>query len=155
MAASRRRMTRRDVEVLISDGATPDDRRVFYALLSLTGARMSEGAALRWCDVVADKPLPRVVIAEQWHQRLKERRGTKTGRGREVPLHPQLAAVLEWWKATGWEGWYGRAPEPADLIVPARPSTPAHRGQGPPTGRGLSVLPGRPHRERARRPPGA
>lgn len=120
VAASRRRMSRADVETLLSDEATHVDRRVLYALLALTGARMSEGAALRWCDIASDTPLPRVVIAEQWHQRLKERRGTKTGRGREVPLHPTLATVLAWWKATGWSAWYGRPPEPADLIVPSR-----------------------------------
>lgn len=120
VAASRRRMSRGDLETLIGDGATHNDRRVLYALLALTGARMSEGAALRWCDLVADAPLARVVIAEQWHQRLKERRGTKTGLAREVPLHPQLATVLAWWKATGWCEWYGRDPQPADLIVPAR-----------------------------------
>ena len=125
VAASRRRMSRADLEALIGDDATHDDRRVLYALLALTGVRMSEGAALRWCDLVPDAPLPRVVVAEQWHQRLKQRRGTKTGAAREVPLHPQLAAVLAWWKSTGWCAWYGRDPQPADLIVPAR----GHRQQ--------------------------
>ena len=124
-ARSRRRLSRAAIETLLSDAATPDDRRVFYALLSLTGVRMSEGGALRWCDLAPDTPLPRVVIAEQWHQRLKERRGTKTGEAREVPLHPLLGTILAWWKATGWSAWYGREPTPADLIVPAR----AHRLQ--------------------------
>lgn len=122
-ARARRRLGRTDVEAILSDPATPDDRVVLYALLLLTGARLGEAVALRWCDVHEDTPLHRVVIAEQWHQRLKARTPTKTRAVREVPCHPTLAAALAWWK-TRWEEWYGRAPTGTDLIVPAR----AHRG---------------------------
>ncbi len=122
-ARSRRRLTRTEVEAILSDPATPDDRAVLYAVLLLTGARLGEAVALRWQDVQDDKPLRRVVIAEQWHQRLKVRAPTKTRAVREVPCHPLLARALDWWRGR-WPEWYGRAPEAADLIVPAR----AHRG---------------------------
>jgi len=122
-ARSRRRLTRAEVEAVLSDPATPDDRAVLYAILLLTGARLGEAVALRWQDVQEDKPLRRVVIAEQWHQRLKTRAPTKTRAVREVPCHPLLTAALDWWRAR-WPEWYGREPEGPDLIVPAR----AHRG---------------------------
>jgi len=123
-ARSRRRLTRTEVETILSDPATPDDRATLYAILLLTGARLGEAVALRWQDVQDDRPLRRVVIAEQWHQRLKTRAPTKTRAVREVPCHPLLARALDWWRGR-WVEWYGREPTEADMIVPAR----AHRGQ--------------------------
>ncbi len=112
------RLGRKDVEKLLS-GEYSEDRRVLYALLLLTGLRIGEAVALRWCDVLEDKPLRRVVVAEQWHQRLKQRTATKTRTPREVPCHPILAGILDAWRGQ-WREWYGRAPKPADMIVPAR-----------------------------------
>lgn len=119
-ARARRRMARHELEDLVSCDEVALDRRVLYALVALTGVRIGEGVALRWCDVVDDAPLRRVTVAEQWHQRLKERRGTKTGGVRTPPEHPQLAEVLRWWRGEGWASWYGREPEAGDLIVPTR-----------------------------------
>lgn len=115
-----RRLTQADVHRLLSCDEIPDDRRVLYLLLVLTGTRMSEGVALRWSDVTPDAPLARLTIAEQWHQRLKARMPTKTDAVREVPVHPELQRVLTWWQVEGWPRWYGRAPKPDDLIVPTR-----------------------------------
>lgn len=118
------RLTRTEAETLLGDDGTPDDRLVLYHLLLLSGARLGEAVALRWCDVSPDAPLDRIVIAEQWHQRLKARTTTKTTALREVPCHPLLARVLAWWRAS-WPRWYGRAAESTDLVVPAR----AHRSR--------------------------
>lgn len=115
-----RRLSRGELERLLGDAATPDDRLVLYHLLALTGARVGEATALRWCDVVDAAPLRRVVIAEQWSARLRRRAPTKTGATKEVPLHPVLATVLDAWRREGWARWYGRSPEATDLIVPAR-----------------------------------
>lgn len=115
-----RRLSREQLELLLGDQATPDDRLVLYHLLALTGGRVAEVTALRWCDIVDASPLHRVVIAEQWSARLKRRAPTKTGATKEVPLHPVLGAVLDRWRSEGWERWYGRPPEAIDLIVPAR-----------------------------------
>lgn len=115
-----RRLTREQLELLLGDPATPDDRLVLYHLLALTGGRVAEVTALRWCDLVDASPLRRVVIAEQWSARLRRRAPTKTGAVKEIPMHPVLGAVLDLWRAAGWERWYGRPPEASDLIVPAR-----------------------------------
>ncbi len=113
------RLTRAEVEALLGDDATPDDRLVLYHLLLLTGARLGEATALRWCDVSPREPLAAVLIAEQYDPKRKRRRATKTLAVKEVPCHPELAAVLAWWRAS-WPRWYGRTAEAHDLIVPAR-----------------------------------
>lgn len=108
-----------ELEALLSDNGTPDDRLVLYHLLALTGARLGEATALRWCDLSPREPLPAVVLAEQFDPKRKTRRATKTLAVREVPLHPTLGAALAWWRAQ-WPRWYGREAQPGDLIVPAR-----------------------------------
>jgi len=113
------RLTRGELEALLSDDGTPDDRLVLYHLLALTGARLGEVTALRWCDVSELAPLRGVVLAEQFDPKKKVRRATKTLAVRTVPAHPILEAVLTWWRES-WPRWYGRAAEPTDLIVPAR-----------------------------------
>lgn len=124
LARAGRRLTRPELETLLSEPGTPWDRLVLYRLVALTGARIGEAVALRWGDVLDDAPLARLRIAAQWHQRLKVRTPTKTRAVKEVPVHRELAATLGAWRAL-WPGWYGREPTPADLIVPAR----AHRSR--------------------------
>lgn len=116
------RLTRADVLQLLGDPGIEDDRAVLYHLLLLTGARLGEAVALRWCDLSHRKPLQGVVLAEQYDPKTHQRRATKTRAVREVPCHPELEVVLAWWRAT-WPTWYGREASPVDLIVPAR----AHR----------------------------
>jgi len=113
------RLARGELEALLSRDATPDDRLVLYHLLALTGARLGELTALRWCDLSPREPLDAVVLAEQFDPKRKVRRATKTLAVREVPLHPTLRAVLGWWRAQ-WPRWYGREAKPVDLVVPAR-----------------------------------
>lgn len=89
-------------------------RRVLNALKVLTGARHGEVAGVRWRNLDLDvKPLGRLVVAASYL-----RASTKTGKTREVPVHPLLAEVLREWRATGWREQFGREPEPDDLIVP-------------------------------------
>lgn len=114
------RLTRSQAETLLSEPSVEDRWVVLWHLLLLTGARVSEGVALRWCDLVDDRPLRRVVIAEQIHHRTRERAQTKTGAVPEVPCHPMLETVLAWWRRVGWLQEYGREPTRDDLIVPAR-----------------------------------
>jgi integrase len=114
-----RRFTLADLVRLIACAEAPDDRRVLYTLFVLSGARLGEAVGLRWCDITPEAPLARLTIAEQWHQRLRMRMPTKTDAVREVPVHPELARVLAWWR-TRWADWYGQAPTDQDLIVPAR-----------------------------------
>ncbi len=108
--------SRDEVELFISSDLIPCDRQVIYALLGLAGLRHGEMAGMRWrhYDAVAE-PLGRLVVACSYL-----RPGTKTGRTREVPVHPTLAAMLAEWKLGGWVEMMGRQPCADDLIAPSR-----------------------------------
>jgi len=116
------RLSRADLEILLTEPGVEARWSVLWHLLALTGARLGEAIGLRWCDVQADTPLARVVLASQIHHQTREVRPTKTGAVREVPLHPALASELARWRE-GWVGEYGRAPLPGDLIVPTHGTT--------------------------------
>lgn len=105
---------RDEVERLIGDERIPLPRRVTYALLFLTGARVGEVVGLRWKDYEPKmRPLGRLLVATQ-----KDDEETKTGSTREVPVHPVLASMLDPWRATGFELWTCRKPGPEDFLVP-------------------------------------
>lgn len=117
---STRRMSRAEIVTLLGEPSIEDRWAVLWWILVLTGARISEAIGLRWSDIEDDQPLPRVKIASQIHARTRERTQTKTGAAKLVPLHPQLAEVLAWWRAEGYTKDYGEKPLPGGLIVPAR-----------------------------------
>lgn len=105
---------RDELIAIVSDPRIADYRRVFYALEGLAGVRHSEAAALRWRDYNPScAPLGKLLVA-----RSGEKQRTKTKVTREIPVHPSLAIILDAWKADGWAGKYGRAPEPDDLVLP-------------------------------------
>lgn len=52
--------------------------------------------------------------------RSERREGDEDQVPREMPVHPELAAVLATWKASGWRAMMGRDPRQDDLIVPSR-----------------------------------
>ncbi len=110
---------RDEVEMLISAPAISEWRRVFYALLFLTGGRFGEISARRWRDYMADEtPLGRLIVSSSFQSKTKREKSTKTGQTREVPVHPTLAAILASWRLAGWEQTMGRRPAENDLIVP-------------------------------------
>ena len=127
------RLSRGAVETLLGDDGTEDRWLVLWHLLFLTGARVSEAIALRWCDREERAPLRALVFAQQVHHRTRKRVPVKTRDVREVSEHPLLAAVLDWWHAAGWAQDYGRSPSSHDLIVPARgrPGRPWGSADGP------------------------
>jgi len=99
--------TRQEVEQLISDERIPEDRRVFNALVFLTGMRTDEATALRWRVYDSQlKPPSRLVVSTSYSTRLKMEKAVKTRRPREVPIHPTLAKVLAGWKLSGWARMY-------------------------------------------------
>ncbi len=88
---------------------------MLYGLAGLAGLRIGEVAGLRWRHYdAASEPLGRLVIAHS-----HDRETTKTGRIRQVPVHPTLAALLAGWKLRGWAELIGRHPLPDDLIIPS------------------------------------
>ncbi len=111
--------TRSEVEALLSVESIPWWRRVFYALLFLTGMRFGEAAARRWRHYVADTaPLGRLVVCTSYQSKKKREKLPKTEQTRYVPVHPTLATILTAWKLGGWQRMMGRAPTDDDLIVP-------------------------------------
>ncbi len=111
--------TRQEVEQLLSDERIPEDRRVFHALVFLTGMRTGEVTALRWRAYDPEmEPLGRLVVSASFSTRLKIEKAVKTGRPRQVPAHPTLARVLGAWKVGGWQRMMGHAPGPDDLVIP-------------------------------------
>jgi integrase len=125
--------TRDEVEQLISDPEVPLVRRVIYAILFLSGARVSEMTVLRWSDYdPAREPLGCLTLERGMRKTRKSRTvkaewvegPTKTKVVKELPVHATLAAVLAEWKLSGWALTFGRAPKPHDRIVPSENFTP-------------------------------
>ena len=111
-----------EVARLVYDERIPEDRRVRYALEFLTGLRPGEVAARTWADwePVYREGLGRFIVRTAYNTRHRVVKETKTRVEKWIPVHPALAAILEAWRAGGWERLFGRAPKPEDFIVPAR-----------------------------------
>ena len=96
----------------------PLERRMIWMVLGLTGARISEAAALQWSDLDTDAaPLWRLTISAQWDLKRRERIPLKTHRPRLVPVLPALADALGAWRARGWARVAGRMPHPSEPIL--------------------------------------
>jgi hypothetical protein len=84
------------------------------------GPRFGEAAAIRWEDHVHARPLTKICVTQSYNTRKRRVKETKTETPRDVPVHPELLRVLDWWKREGWQRLMGRPPRPDDLIVPSR-----------------------------------
>lgn len=110
--------SRDEVQQLISDQRIPANRRMWWAMGFLAGMRGGEIAALRWCDYdPRAEPLGKLVLTGSYNVEHGEVKATKTGRTRDVPVHPTLAAMLAEWKLSGWASIVGRPPKDDDLLV--------------------------------------
>ncbi len=68
----------------------PEDRRVLYVILFLTGCRLGEAAALRWRDYDDPKQsLGELVLARSIERVTRREKGTKTVAIKYVPVHPE------------------------------------------------------------------
>lgn len=104
-------------------------RRVLYAILFFAGLRIGEALGRRWGHYDRERrPLGALSVHSAWSTNDREERGTKTRRPREVPVHPELAAVLADWRLRGWAEHVGRPPTDYDWIIPPSP-----RRQGSPS----------------------
>jgi len=109
--------TREEVEQLITDERIPEERRIVYAGIFLTGCRIGEWAARRWKDLEPSlSPLGRLLMATSYNTKRRREKGVKSDQPRPVPVHPTLARILAAWKSDGWARTFGRAPTPEDLI---------------------------------------
>jgi integrase len=120
--------TATEIALLTTDARISCPERVAYALEALAGLRYGEASALRWMayDPDAD-PLGRLSIHEAYDSNNDRLKGVKTDAPRDVPVHPELARILEDWWATGWKRAYGRPPKAGDLVIPVREGTLRHR----------------------------
>jgi integrase len=106
----------REVISLVTDARIEWDRRVLFALWFYTGSREGEACGLKWGDWIREaQPLGSLAIDSQY-----EDESLKTNRPRKVPVHPELAAVLDEWWREGFELTFARRPTSADWIVPLR-----------------------------------
>ena len=107
--------TRDEMHLLVTDERVALDRRIFYALLFLTGMRHGEAAGRRWRDLdESSEPLQALTVATQYNDE-----PLKTKTPRVVPVHRALAAILKDWKEAGFEASYGRRPQAGDFICPS------------------------------------
>jgi integrase len=117
----RARYAASELLLLFNDARVPDDRRVFWILeFYMGGPRFGEAAAIRWEDHVHAWPLTKICVAQSYNTKKRRVKETKTEVPREVPVHPELLRVLDWWRREGWERLMGCPPRPEDLIVPSR-----------------------------------
>ncbi|MEM9728175.1 MAG: site-specific integrase, partial [Myxococcota bacterium] len=106
------------------------DRRVLYAMQAMTGMRVGECCGRRWEDWDrAASPLGALRIHTQYNDQPLKTAKTGNNKERRAPVHPHLAAILDYWWRQGFASTYGRAPNQRDFIVPSR----SHRHLGPMT----------------------
>ena len=122
------RYERDDVERLLSDPVVPASRRVLYAVLFLTGARVGEAVSLRWRHFEPGRtPLGCLAIEMSFNAKKRVEKGTKTGVVREIPVHPTLAAVLAEWRLAGWKHHQvqrpAAMPRGEEFVVPSETGT--------------------------------
>lgn len=109
-------LARAEWERLLVAEVEPDSL-VAWSLLGLAGLRHGELAALRWRHYDPDRaPLGSILVA-----RSNANARTKSGKPRQVPVLPLLAARLAAWRLRGWAAQHGRAPLPDDLLLPQPP----------------------------------
>lgn len=111
--------TREEVELLISTDKIKEHHRIWWAIGFLAAMRAGEVGALRWRRYLRNEtPMPMIQVRFSYNLEFKCEKPTKTGRTRDVPVHPTLAIILDDWKANGWRKYMGRDPGPDDLVVP-------------------------------------
>jgi integrase len=106
--------------------AAPVDARAWAAMAIYTGMREGEVCGRRWRDWdPAAAPLGCLTVLDQY-----DGQPLKTDRPRKVPVHRDLAELLTWWRATGWELVFCRPPLPEDWICPSRVLVGPHTRSG-------------------------
>lgn len=104
---------REEAELLISHDEIPEDRRVLYGTLFLTGMRYGEVAGLRFRHIDTTlRPLHRITVAHSYEGR------TKSNLTRQVPVHPTLAAMLAEWRLGGYARLTGGPPKADAFVLP-------------------------------------
>lgn len=118
-----------DMLRLTGDAVEPD-RRVWNAIAFYTGMREGEVCGRRWRDLdMSVEPLGCLTVTTQYKDRPLKTDDANSDHPRAIPVHQDLAEILTWWWAEGFEFVYCRKPREDDFIVPRR----SHGGREPHT----------------------
>lgn len=121
--------TRDELERLISDPRVDRARRCQWALLALTGARVSEVLALRVRQADLQRlPLGRLLVAGRWDSKQRRVTPSRSGLPREVPVHRALAGMLTQYVREVLPARLGRPATPDDLLFPSSGGAPQQAG---------------------------
>lgn len=88
-------LTAVEFSTLVRSRRGPLFLRLLAAIALFTGARASEVRGLRWCDLDRTGDVWVLRWDEQLHAKTLRRTPTKDSAAREVPVHPELRALLE------------------------------------------------------------
>jgi|GEM_PF-5970154 len=114
-----RRYENEESEELVWCLKLPVDVRMLFCILSYTGTRVGEGCGFEWANWDPQSATDLGALTLEWaYDRLPLKTTRDKERPRVIPVHPELASALEWWKREGWEAFYGRPPRDDDPIVP-------------------------------------
>lgn len=107
-----KRLRAADVIKLLTCGSVPFYRRAEIAFSIYTACRPGEVRAARWGWLLERESIAFVLVQET-----DDHGTTKTGETREVPVHPELADVLDCWRDV-WTTMFDRVPTAQDFLFP-------------------------------------
>ncbi len=93
-------------------------RKVRHRLQVSSGMREGEVCGLIWEHVHEDAKIPHIVIEQQFND-MHEVAAPKKNSYRTLPLHPETAKALAWWRKVGWKMWIGKEHTSADPVFPS------------------------------------
>jgi len=151
-ATTRHCWTQEEVSAMIDHCMSKSDLRWMHGVivgLSRTGLRISELASLRWSDLCPGFKTITLTDERSHARSLHERRTTKSGRDRTLPVHDSLKVVLEQIPKVGDEFIFhgprgGRLkPDTVRIVLVREVITPLAKKFPPLSGTGFVT--GRPH----------
>lgn len=120
-----------DVVAIVNNEKVRPDGRMFAALALYTGMREGEICGRRFRDVDRGaRPLWSMDVRSQYDDQPLKTDDEDTDRPRRIPVHPELARLLDWWWSLGFHLVHCRAPTPADFIVPTDAGEPRSKSSG-------------------------
>ena len=108
-----------DVLAIVRNDKVRPDGRVFAAMAFYSGMREGEICGRRFRDIDRGaSPLWSMDIRTQYNDQPLKTEQNEGEHPRRIPVHHELAALLDWWWCTGFRLVYLRRPDPTDFVVP-------------------------------------